>query len=486
MQVNPGTPELRVTLAWDDAPGTPNVNPALVNDLDLRVTGPGGSFLPWTLDPSNPAASAVQDQADHVNNIEQVQVTNPAAGTWTVEVTSFDVPQGPQPFSLTSNGGTKRGVFIGLPNGAPDLLEALTPTDVDVEIVAFSELIEPGSPLLHYSYDGGRFLIAALQPQGGDLYRATLPAATCTDTPVFYFSAEGSVSGIVNHPADAPTSTFSAGVGIKAISFADDFESDLGWSTENLGATGGDWQRGWPVNDPGWAYDPHSDGDGSGQAFLTQNQDGDTDVDQGAVRLFSPLLDMSGGGVTIGYEYFLRLTEPRTDHLLVEISSSGTAGPWTVIADHNTDGGLTWRHHDITQADLDAAGVTLSSTMMVRFTANDADPQSINESGVDGFQLQTIHCAAGPCGNGVIDAGEDCANCPQDVPCPPGTECVDGYCEPLCGNGVVDPGEDCANCPQDGGCDPGFECVTGVCTPLCGNGLVDPGEDCANCSQDVS
>ena len=33
--VTPGQSELNVTLAWDDVPGTPNVNPALVNDPDL-------------------------------------------------------------------------------------------------------------------------------------------------------------------------------------------------------------------------------------------------------------------------------------------------------------------------------------------------------------------------------------------------------------------------------------------------------------------
>ena len=42
------------------------------------------------------------------------------------------------------------------------------------------------------------------------------------------------------------------------------------------------------MNDGGWSYDPASDGDGSGSAYLTQNQSGNTDVDGGAVRLTSP------------------------------------------------------------------------------------------------------------------------------------------------------------------------------------------------------
>ncbi len=35
------------------------------------------------------------------------------------------------------------------------------------------------------------------------------------------------------------------------------------------------------------------------------------------------------------------------------------------------------------------------------------------------------------CGNGVAEQGEDCSNCPADVTCRPGTECIAGVCEPL-------------------------------------------------------
>jgi hypothetical protein len=43
----------------------------------------------------------------------------------------------------------------------------------------------------------------------------------------------------------------------------------------------------------------------------------------------------------------------------------------------------------------------------------------------------------------VVDPGEDCATCPADVPCPPGTSCVNGVCQTECpwdldGSGTVD------------------------------------------------
>ncbi len=99
--VNPGDPELKVTLAWDDEPAVPNVIPSLVNDLDLVVYSPSGTrYYPWTLDPTNPGAPAVQTAEDHTNNMEQVFVANPEAGGWLIEVHGTNVPAGPQPFSL--------------------------------------------------------------------------------------------------------------------------------------------------------------------------------------------------------------------------------------------------------------------------------------------------------------------------------------------------------------------------------------------------
>ena len=58
-----------------------------------------------------------------------------------------------------------------------------------------------------------------------------------------------------------------------------------------------------PVNDPNWAYDPTADSDGSGQCWLTQNVTGNSDVDDGAVRVTSSSFDLSGGNVIIGYDY---------------------------------------------------------------------------------------------------------------------------------------------------------------------------------------
>jgi len=101
--VNPGDTELKVTLAWDDVPGEPDVLPNLVNDLDLKVFDPSGvQHYPWTLDPANPSAPAVRNQEDHVNNIEQVVIDAPTPGAYRVEIYGYNVPMGPQSFSAVA------------------------------------------------------------------------------------------------------------------------------------------------------------------------------------------------------------------------------------------------------------------------------------------------------------------------------------------------------------------------------------------------
>ncbi len=104
--IGAGDDDLKVTLAWDDAPGTPNVDPVLVNDLDIRVIDAASNVhMPWTLDPSNPSAPAVRTVRDGINNIEQVVIDNAAPGAYTVEVSGFNVAVGAtQSFGVCSNG----------------------------------------------------------------------------------------------------------------------------------------------------------------------------------------------------------------------------------------------------------------------------------------------------------------------------------------------------------------------------------------------
>jgi hypothetical protein len=95
-----GTAQLKVMLYWTDPAAAVFASQTLVNDLDLEVTTPApATVLPYMLDtvPANVNNSATT-AADHINNIEQVVITNPGSGTHTVTVKGTTVPSGPQEY----------------------------------------------------------------------------------------------------------------------------------------------------------------------------------------------------------------------------------------------------------------------------------------------------------------------------------------------------------------------------------------------------
>ncbi len=96
-----GNAPFKATLAWTDFPSTPAATPHINNDLDLEVSGPGGTFRGNVF---SAGQSTTGGAADRLNTLEQVLRLTPAAGLYTVTVRSFGVPNGPQPFALVVSG----------------------------------------------------------------------------------------------------------------------------------------------------------------------------------------------------------------------------------------------------------------------------------------------------------------------------------------------------------------------------------------------
>jgi len=88
ISVPANTAQLKVMLYWNDPAASPLSARTLVNDLDLEVADPSSStILPKILDTSNlNLNNAATNGADHLNNMEQVVVDNPAAGNYTLKV----------------------------------------------------------------------------------------------------------------------------------------------------------------------------------------------------------------------------------------------------------------------------------------------------------------------------------------------------------------------------------------------------------------
>jgi len=96
IKIPEGVKELRVMLCWNDPVAAKEYVKGecpLVNDLDLSATAGAKTYLPFTLDPSNPNANAVSTKPNKVDNIEQVVIENPTAGDFVVKV-SGAVKQG--------------------------------------------------------------------------------------------------------------------------------------------------------------------------------------------------------------------------------------------------------------------------------------------------------------------------------------------------------------------------------------------------------
>ncbi len=107
-----GTSALSATICWTDPAGTDQSNttnspiPALVNDLDLRLTAPDGTtvYMPWKLQLSDIAGSAITGD-NLVDTVESIDVATPASGSYTLTVThKGTLVNASQDFSLILTG----------------------------------------------------------------------------------------------------------------------------------------------------------------------------------------------------------------------------------------------------------------------------------------------------------------------------------------------------------------------------------------------
>ncbi len=111
VHVNSPLEPLEVTLVWSDFAGAPATSPNLVNDLDLVVTAPDGSFYRGNqFIGANPGVSRKNwKRWDRLNNLESVLVLpGLPTGVWAIEVNGFSVPMGGasgrQPYALVVTG----------------------------------------------------------------------------------------------------------------------------------------------------------------------------------------------------------------------------------------------------------------------------------------------------------------------------------------------------------------------------------------------
>ncbi len=170
------SPEIKIMICWSDPgyqePGTalftsglvdPEVGPydqnlqPLVNDLDLTVEAPGGMIhRPWILDPSSPLTPAREAQdtgteieTNTVDNVEQVVISTPVPGTYTIKITHKGKLWDLRPVNPNQTGaddlfilesGKDQAVSLIISGNAPG-----TPKRPSLAIDEFSPILQSGT-----------------------------------------------------------------------------------------------------------------------------------------------------------------------------------------------------------------------------------------------------------------------------------------------------------------------------------------------------
>jgi len=280
-------------------------------------------------------------------------------------------------------------LYFEYPSGIPEIVTPDQTTAFAVKVVGGSGTPVSGTGQLHYAINGGSVVTEMMVEAQANIYQAVLPAINCGDILEFYVSAEDVTEGRMYDPApDSPNVALPA-TDVVTV-FADDFETDLGWTVSG-NAGDGYWDRGVPAGG-GERGDPPTDFDGSGSCFLTDNVYGNSDVDDGTTYLDSPVFDLSTGDAIVHYARWYSNdfgSSPYIDIMRVYISNNN-GGTWVQVDSAGpvaqASGG--WNEYSFSTGDY----VTPSAQMKLRFEASDLGDGSVVEAGVDDVSVNVYVC----------------------------------------------------------------------------------------------
>ena len=255
-----------------------------------------------------------------------------------------------------------------------------------VEVTGVKVEPEPGTGKLHY-FEDEQWIEVAMDEIEDNVYDAVFPSVPCMEELLYYLSAETTEGETFTNPFNAPDRTYSA-IGLIGFAdyFADNFETDQGWSVVNENLQDGAWERGTPFGSGDAA--PDADFDGSGQCYVTGNRLFQ-DVDGGPTRLITPEIDLEGRIVEVHYaRYFVGGS---SDRMQVEISNDG-GGTWTIVEDLEPDPS-GWVEAAFVPTDF----IELTGNVHLRFSVADQPNNSFCEAGLDGFLIVETLCGDGGC-----------------------------------------------------------------------------------------
>lgn len=275
----------------------------------------------------------------------------------------------------------------------PELISPAGGVAFTVTVVPVSGTPQPGTGVLHVDRGSG-FEAFPMNQTSPNVYQANFPASSCGTILRYYVAVQTTDGQTQQDPEGAPTAAYQAiSADFQQTVFTDNFQTNKGWTVTTT-ATDGPWERAVPAGG-GDRGDPPTDADGSGMCFVTDNADGNSDVDGGSTTLTSP----SFNGTTTGqaalivsyWRWYSNVVggSPEQDTFVVQVSNNNGAN-WTNLevvgpAGPEVQGGWIRKVARINM-------IATSSQMRIRFTASDVDPGSVVEAGVDGVEIKVVNC----------------------------------------------------------------------------------------------
>ncbi|WP_298517190.1 S8 family serine peptidase [uncultured Kordia sp.] len=329
-----GTNPLLASISWTDRAGTSNTTvnsttPVLVNDLDIRVTKGGTTYLPYEL--TGATTSAQQD--NNVDPFERVDVSG-ASGTYIITVTNKgSLVGGSQDFSLIVTGLT----------GTPVVCNATTPTGV-----ATSGITTSGADVNWTEVAGATYDVR---------YRATgtsswtTNAVTSNSTTLSGLTASTSYEVQVRSKCSSGNSSYSSSVTfttadvpplctttVNSFPYSEGFESNDGWT--QVGGDDGDWVR-TSGSTPSSNTGPTSAAQGSNYLFLEASTNGSTgQIGANATAILESDCFNLAGKSSASFDFKNHMYGTAVGSLTVQGSTDGST--WTNLWTDSGNKGNQW------------------------------------------------------------------------------------------------------------------------------------------------
>ena len=278
-------------------------------------------------------------------------------------------------------------VSISYPDGIPtNISTSGADIAVDVSVAGDGNV---SSVEMDYAFAGSGSSGTVTASYGGGVWTATLPASPlCPDSVQFGFTVNLNSGEQFSDNAGPYTATVNDGFDVAA---SWNGNSSSGWTFGVAGDTAidGQWDRGTPSGG-GDRGDPSNDADGSGGCFLTDNVDGNSDVDDGITTLVSPVFDASSiDDPIVSYRRWYSNdngADPNNDSMPIEMSNNG-GSTWTLLEDVSENANA-WVERSFRIADY----MTPTSNMQLRFIARDLNDGSVIEAGIDDVRISGVIC----------------------------------------------------------------------------------------------